>query len=218
MKFQKLFYLSMLFLIFGCNSSIYNYTNRKHYTFEKSYKSNDSLLFEKYILFGLSFEGLKNRKIAIENDSIMNIFIHSINKLGLPIQTSNKIENIEQLNCTTGKILKYKNINKKCLKESFIQKKYKAYILPIISLSFGKSTHLSTAGADKYPHFVVILDVAIFIIKNDEVYYYKQMSYVESIDSEYHPYKFEDYKIPIPQKHWDGLVKEVMREYLERRK
>ena len=54
------------------------------------------------------------------------------------------------------------------------------------------------------------------MVKNNRVIYYKQMRYVEKVYSKNHSYDFEDFYIPIAQKHWNGLVREVMKEYIER--
>lgn len=210
-----------LLLIYSCTSkSGYIYKQKRFYHFETSYNINDTLHLSDYILYGLYDQvGLKNFDIVyLNDDSLFNKFIDSFELLELPLNLNNAHNNKITESFLKNRYSRYKKIDKDYIKAIAKKQDEKTFIIPIIFKYFKSIRHGGIAGADTYPTFYCHFSLAVFIIKNNKIIYYKQMRHVESVDSEFHPYKFEDFKIPIPQEHWDGLVKEVMREYIERRK
>ena len=204
-----------IILLFGIFSScsVYNYQNRFHHSFLKSYDISDSLFLDDIICYGFTVEKFSFRNVKVERDSLSKIFINSLAKLNLPIDLTSNKYTIHNKRCINGNYTKKRNIDIECLK-NIVSRKNEYILLPILELSFNKSYNVNAAGSDMY--LTTLISISIFIFKNDEIVYYKQMSHSERVDNESHPYSYTDFNIPIPQKHWDGLVKEAMKEYIER--
>jgi len=173
-----------------------------------------------YILYNLQILGGLNNysEIYLNEDSLFSLFKISINKLDLPLIIADENKNLKTPDFINNPLLKYKKINKNSLFSIANNNPNKLSIIPILRQNFTTSTHKTTSGADPYPHYLCSLNIALFVISDNKVIYFKNIFHMESVYAEYHPYKFEDFHIPIPQEHWDGLVREVMREYVERMK
>ena len=206
----------LLILVVFNSCGVYRQKDRMRQTFLKTYNLSDSLFLNDIICFGLSGEGLRYRNINVDRDSLSKIFVNSLVKLNLPVNITPEKTRIYNKRCINGEYVRKKNIDFECLKKLRRRNNNEYTILPIIELMFSKSYNVNAAGSDTY--YITLLCISIFIFKNDEVVYYKQMGHSERVDSEFHPYSYTDFNIPIPQKHWDGLVREVMKEYIDRLK
>ena len=215
-----LFILTMVLLFFSCMSNGYNLKQRRFYNFESSYNKTDTMYLSDFIFYNLQdLGGLNNyREIYLNEDSLFSLFKISINKLDLPLIIADENKNLKTTDCIKNPLLKYKKIKKDSLFSIANKNLNKLSLVPIIYLNYTSRTHITISGADPYPHYLCFLNIALFVISDNKVIYFKNMYHVEIVDAEYHPYKFEDFHIPIPQEHWDGLVREVMREYIERMK
>jgi hypothetical protein len=204
----------LLILVVFNSCGVYSHKDRMRYSFLKSYNVSDSLFLNDIICFGLSGEGFSYRSINVDRDSLSEVFVNSLAKLNLPVNITPEKIRIYNKRCINGEYVRKKNIDFECLKKLRRRNNNEYSILPIIELLFSTSYQTGSAGSSAY--YVSLLSISIFIFKNDDVVYYKKMSHPESVDSEFHPYSYTDFNIPIPQKHWDGLVREVMKEYIER--
>jgi hypothetical protein len=215
---RSILVISVVLLIlvgFNC-SGVYRQKDRMRHSFLKSYNESDSLFLNDIICFGLSGEGFGYRNINVDRDSLAKIFTNSLAKLNLPVNiTPDKIR-VYNKRCLNGEYVRKKNIDFDCLKMLRRRNNNEYTILPIIELMFSKSYNVNAAGSDT--DYITLLSISIFIFKNDEVVYFKKMSHLERVYSEFHPYLYTDFNIPIPEEHWDGLVREVMNEYIERLK
>jgi len=213
--------LASIIIIYSCKSKNgYLYEQKGYYNFEPTYNRNDSLYLSDYILYSLHSKSGHDKfgSVNLNDDSLFNIFKASLKRLDLPIKYNTVNNNKLTDEFIRNHFLKYKNIDKEYIKRMTKQLNGKTAVIPIILKLFNKFTNVSSGGADTYPSYICHFSLAVFIIKNNKIIYYKQMRHVESVYGEFHPYKYEDFHIPIPHEHWDGLVREVMKEYIERMK
>jgi hypothetical protein len=198
----------------------YIYKQRRFYQFDSYYISKDTLFMNEFILYGTNTRhSIKNYvEVSLNSDSLKTIFDRALTKTAVPIIFQKSSKNLGISIFKENPKLKFKKININDLFDIAYNNANNFKLIPVIALNFTTSTGLSTSGADTYPHFLCFLDIAIFVIKNNKLVYFKNMVHMEKVDGEYHPYKYEDFHIPIPQEHWDGLVREVMKEYIERLK
>jgi len=211
--------LGFVLLFNSCFSKTgYVYKQRRFYHFESYYSNKDTLYMNDFIMYGINTKNsIKNYiEVNINYDSLINIFKHSLINTDAPIILEKSRQNLGISIFKENHMGKFRKINKDDLFEIAKINTNNFKLIPVIRLNFTTSTGLTTSGADTYPHFLCFLDIAIFVIKNNKIVYFKNMTHMESVDGEFHPYKYEDFHIPIPQEHWDGLVREVMKEYMER--
>lgn len=55
--------------------------------------------------------------------------------------------------------------------------------------------------------------LAVFVVKNRDVLYYKQVRHNEIVKDKDHTHAYEDFFIPISTSTWDEMVRNVMKEY-----
>jgi hypothetical protein len=214
---KYLFSILLLLLIYGCQSNGYYFENKRFFEFKHSYSGQDTLLVSDYVFYGINQIDLNNHEvISLNEDSLVGLFKFSIQNLKIPLHFSLSTTNKLNEDFERNPALKYKGMKLKTLLLSNNIKNNQTILLPIINFNFNKSHSAHPAGRDPYPHYVCHLTLAVFIVKDEEVIYYKQMSHAEIVDGEFHPYPYEDFNIPISQEKWDGLVREVMKEYIER--
>lgn len=217
---KNLIYI-LLAVLFLCSCITYTqkgnvYRNKKHYTFEVAYSQKDTLHIHDYILHGFARNN-KHAKIQLNDDSLFNIFKRSITKLNIPLSFANSHQNAINPNFEENKYLVYKKIDFTYLYSLAKNNQNKTILIPIIYKNY--SWHNGYGPNDTYPTNRCFLILAIFIIKNDTIVYFKILSLEESIDTEYNrDNKYEDFNIPISQERWDNLVEDVMLEYINRLK
>lgn len=88
----------------------------------------------------------------------------------------------------------------------------KTVIVPLISKSY--SAFRNSDGPGYY--YICRFYLTIFVVRNKEIVYSKQLYYVTSEYDETSPLFRDITNTPIPQKYWNGLFRETMREYIER--
>lgn len=211
-------------IISGCKlSKTYKPDEKRFYVFNNTYSSSDSLYFQNYVLYAIARKGelvAEDTRVRLNSDSLIKVFKNSISQLKevrMNIDTSTPLLNRVNSSYFSNPEFRYKLYDKDYIISLANKEKDVISFVPVVGLLYDTFRSASLgAGADTYPMLICHLSIAVFIIKNEEILYYKQMRYVESVDGEFHPYAYHDFNIPIPQEHWDGLVREVMKEYIER--
>ena len=205
----------MVLVMQSCKSNFFLNKEIQLFHFQNSYNKQDSLHLSDFIFYGISEEPNFRLKIDLNDDSLYNILKGSLSKLKLPIHYKSNKTNYSNLSYFIDKYLPYEKINKSLIFKSANSFNDKHLIFPVLQLYFRQRINFDPS-ITVYPRYYCYLSLAIFIVKNREVLYYKQVRHEEVVNKEYHPYEFEDYHVPISQENWDGLVKEVMKEYIER--
>lgn len=219
MRYRFILIIALLFLILcSCTSNSYYFQNKNNYILQGNY-SNDSLVLRNYILFGTYRRERLDYEIArLDNDSLFNIFKLSLEELQIPIKIDDRNINLSNKNIIDKYQSRYKNLDGEYLKQvvNSTNKKMKV-IIPVIKFNYYIDSHLDIAGPND-DYFICHFSLSIFIVHNNEIVYYKKMRHKESKDMEHYPYSYNSFhlNIPIPQEQWDGLVNEVMKEYIER--
>ena len=207
--------LLIIVITSSCNS-IHSYRReKKHFYFEEFYSASDSLLLSDFIIYGISEEPKFRLKIQLKDDSLINILKSSLIKLPLNFSQTEDNNNYDNLSFFSGEYLTYEDINKSLLFKTANSYSDKKIIFPILLKYYKQRTNFDPART-VYPRFYCHLTLAVLVVENCEVLYYKQVRHQEIVNAEHHQFEFEDYHVPIAQKHWDELVQEVMKEYIER--
>ena len=212
----------ILCLIVGCKlSKTYIPDQKRFYILDETYYNKDTLFIENYILYGVEHTKTLHsswRKVDTNSDSLIQIFRNSINQ----IQEINTVFNDSLINKKNEDFylnprLEYKKIDKEDIILLASKDTNTVSLIPVFLTSFGEVRDPSLgAGEYTYPELICHLSLAVFIVKKNQIIYYKKMRYVEIVHRKYHPYDYEDFHIPIAQEHWDGLIRVVMKEYIER--
>ena len=210
--------LLVLVFISSCSYYGYYYENRRNYVFQETYP-NDTLVISDYILFGTyRRKRLDYGIVRLNNDSLFTIFKEAINKTSLPIYFESKGRNLSNKKIIERYHSRFKHISLEDMKIYANVKDVgdsKQTIIPVIKFNFHADTHAGTYGsAIKY--YITHLSLSVFIFENNNIVYYKKMRHIEKVDDEYIPNYYNYYQVPIPPDNWDGLVKEAMKEYIER--
>ena len=209
-------------LICSCSYNGFYYENRRNYVFQEAY-SNDTLVISDYILFGTyRRKRLDYGIVRLNNDSLFTVFKEAINKTELPIYFESKGRNFSNKKIIEQYHSRAKHINPEDINVYANIKDVgdsKQIIIPVIKYNYHSENDCGAAGCDRY--FITHLSLSVCIFENNKIVYYKKMRYVERVDVEHIPnYNYYNhynyYQVPISQDKWDGLVKKVMKEYIER--
>lgn len=206
-------FLLALVFINSCSYYGYYFEDRRNYVFQEAYL-NDSLELSDYILFGTyRRKRLDYGNVRLKSDSLFTIFKESISKIQLPISFDRNIRNRSNKRIIDTYHSRAKHISAENIKgytniEDVSDSK--RIIIPVIKFNFYTDRTTSGSGGDYITH----LSLAIYVLEKNNVVYYKKMRHMEKQhDLSAH---LNDFQVPIPQEKWDNLVKEVMKEYIER--
>ena len=216
--FKRLYIIGFFscLLFFSCSYHGFYFDNKRNHQAKESY-SNDTLFLSDYILFGTySQKRLNYGIVRLKSDSLFTIFEKSIKKTQLPISINNNrnVSNKRIIDKYHSRAKHIKAENIKVYTKASKMGNSKRVIIPVIKFNFNTDNHCSDAGCDTY--YVVHLSLAIFILENNEVIYYKKMRHEEKLDDDNIPDYYNYYNVPIPKEKWDKLVLDVMKEYIER--
>lgn len=211
----------ILFVVYSCTNSGYYFGFKERVELKEKYELEEIYLND-YIMYGSQYQRTSNPKygrISLKSDSLFNLFKDAVSNLGLPVEV-----NKNNSNRMSGKFLKYNELDHKYPEDKGLayiisvvgDTQNKTVMVPLISKLYERYWAVNSAGSDTYPYFICRMYFTVFLVRNKEIIYSKQLRYVETIDSEFHDFEFHDFHIPIPQKHWDGLFREVMKEYIQR--
>lgn len=212
------FFLVLLFVMASSCSYNKNFIGQKHYSVvQESYQPNDTIYLKDFTVYSTSMYRDYRLKVEHHGDSLFNVFKSGINKLNLNLRNVEGGRNYAQLSFFSDAHLSYQKINRSLIFKSASQFPDKTIIFPVI-LNYHRLFKDFDRSSHHFPKFGYYLTLAVFIVKNKEVLYFKQTRHFVLVNHRDHPFKFEDFHIPIPQEKWDELVKEVMHEYIERLK
>jgi hypothetical protein len=174
---------------------------QKSYPKEKLFISN--FVFDSWDSSGQG-HGYQKDIANYSPDSIMQVFLQSLNQLNFPIILDTNIrqqlkdENFRKLNKIDTNLIK-----KLAVKNSDI-----ISMIPVIIFDYSfDQQHIS---------YHLYLKLMIFLVKNDEIVYVNNDVYVLS-NFQAKEYSFEERPIH-RQRHWDELVRKVMQPYIDRLK
>ena len=216
--FKRLFFFIGFLFFYSCSYNGFYFENKRNFQFKESY-SNDTLVINDYILFGTyRRKRLDYGIVRLNNDSLFTVFKEAINKTELPIYFESKGRNLSNKKIIERYHSRFKHINLEDIKIYANVKDVgdsKQTIIPVIKYNYHSENDCGAAGCDRY--YITHLSLAIYILENNKVIYYKKMRCVEKSDFSIPDY-YNYYQVPIPPDNWDGLVKEVMKEYINRLK
>ena len=200
-------FIFSLVLLCACLPRVGDYIHykKRHYIFQEKYNIDDTISIGHYQVY---------TNVWKDNDSLYNHFKDALKKTDFSLHFSELSENSEINNFNENKYLESKKLDDSKIIEyanSCVNCK-DLIMVPIIYINYKSGVIASNAGGEKYYLCQVI--ISIRLIRNNEIVYFKQMRMVEPGDEE----NYRNYHFPIPQEKWDGLVREVMKEYIERLK
>jgi hypothetical protein len=202
----------LLLVMSSCNSVKFFQSEKKHFHFEKIYSNSDSLFLADYIVYGISEKAKHRFKIQLNEDSLFNILKSSFSKQALNIISLDTNTNYDDYSFFSDEYFTYKNFNKSILFKSAINYPDKKLIFPVLLKYYKQRVHFDPS------FFSCHITLAVFVVQNCEILYYRQVRHEEIIKTKNHPYEFDDFYIPIPLNKWDELVKEAMQPYIDRLK
>lgn len=218
MKSLLPFTLSLGFLFVHSCANNKSFLGQKHYSyFESKYDALDSLYIKDYIVYSASKERHYILRVPANHDSTYQMLKTSLGQMDVKLKSIDGGENLQRLSFFGHEQLTYHDINKSLILKSALEFENKYVLFPVV-LNFYKrlnSFDAQSHGTERYGNYITM---AIFIVKNGQVVYYKQVRHLEIVEESKHPYAYEDFFIPISQDLWAGLVKEVMRDYMARLK
>ena len=177
----------------------------RHHIFGESYNFNDTISVGNFQIHSNKWK---------DPDSLYNHFIKALINTELPIYFPDSSKNVQINDFRENRYLNARKMDQaqiKELAESCINCT-KLVMVPIISIRYEATRFGSSAGGDIL--YSCSIEIAMNLVRYDEIVYYKQVRIVELGDRE----NYRNFSFPIPQEKWDGLVREVMKEYIERLK
>jgi hypothetical protein len=196
--FKYLLISTLIFIFYSCAPIK---IIQKSYPKEKLFISN--FVFDSWNSAGWGY-GYEKDTVIYSPDSIMQIFLHSLTQLDLPIILDDKIE--QQFKYENFRKLNKIDTNK--IKSLAVQQTDIISIIPVISLRYSFETY-------NYIYYSY-LQCMIFLVKNGEIIYINHdICNLKNIEAK--EYSFEERPIHT-QKDWDELVRKVMQPYIDRLK
>lgn len=207
-----------LFILSSCGTNGFYFENKKNYHFQESY-TNDSLYIGDYVMFGTYMRRRLNYGVVrLNNDSIFSVFSQAVKSTSLPTTIQSNGRNLSNQQIISSFQSRARHISKNTIID--LVKTYRIdnsskLVIPVVKFNFSTRSYGGPEGLTTY--YITNLSLSVFILENNEIIYYKKMRYDEvRDDDEYIPYYLDYIHLPIPQERWDGLVQEVMKEYIER--
>lgn len=209
--------LIILFLITGCSKTPFFEKNRKYHKTKKKYNV-EILHIDHYVMQSIFSPGtiIENTVEDLNEDSVFNIFSSSLSNLDLSITYNGTLDNIADKKFHDNPYMKYKKIDINRILTMCNGKRDQLIMFPIISYINFYSKPFSISGSSNIVTFEKIyntsLSISIFLIKNEEIIYFKSMFIKEShyMNEEI----TEHYRFS--KDRWDELVRLVMLDYMER--
>jgi hypothetical protein len=222
---RKIIIYVFLWIFYSCTPTYRITSKTKHEIAKDNYTVVDTILLSNYIFcMNYADRNLWKDKIKMqpmENDSIFEMFDKALQKLNLNVVVE---KNINHCDTVLDFIfpLKVEKIDTNRIKSiaSHINKKNILILFPIIHSNniTQKAMMVTSKGIPDGGYFMrdTFLNIAIYLIKDDEIIYLKSARY-GSVSSETASPDEEPPK-KLEQQHWDKLVELVMRDYIKRMK
>ena len=214
---RVIIYILALLLAVSCGLNKRPVDEKQFFRFLESYNSQDTLYLKDYIVYNTSKGRDYRLNIRMHEDSLFTILKSALNNLNINIQQVEQGHNYANLSFFSDEYLTYENINKSLLFKSASHFPDKYVLFPVLLLYHERLVNLD-ATRPGFPKFSCSLSLALLIVKDGEVVYYKQARYNETVKRDDHPFDYEDFNIPIPEERWDELVKGAMQPYIDRLK
>lgn len=187
------------------NYGDYLHDEQRHYIYDGVFNMNDTISIGHYQVHSNKWQ---------DSDSLFNHFRLALINSEIPIHFSDSIKNVQINDFRDNRYLHARKIEDARIKvhaETCINCT-DLIMVPIISIRFEATNYASSAGSNIL--YSCRISLSIRLVQNNEIIYFKQLRIVEYGDRE----NYQNYNFPIPQEQWDGLVREVMKEYIERLK
>lgn len=210
-------YILLLVLANSCGLNKRPVDEKQYFHFEESYKEIDTLYLKDYIIYNTSKGRDYRLDIKKDDDSLFSILKSSLEKTEINLKHIDSNHNYAKLSFFPDEYLTYEKINKSLIFKSASDFPDKYVIFPVVQIYHNRITNFE-ATKPGYPKLSCSISLAIFIVKNREVLYYKQARYNKTVSEEDHPYEYEDFNMLIPREKWNGLVDKAMKEFMERLK
>ena len=192
-------------LIQSCvhNYGDYLHHGKRHYIFGESYNLNDTISVGDYQIY---------TSVWKDHDSLYNHFSEALINTEIPILFSDSSKNVHINDFRDNRYLYARKIDDTKIKEQAgaCLNCTNLVMVPIISIRYEAVNYASGAGSNIL--YSCRITLSIRLVKDNEIVYFKQMRIVEYGDRD----NYRNYNFPIPQEKWDGLLREVMKEYIER--
>jgi len=228
---KKLFiFLSLFLMLFfnNCMPKRYKITStHRTEVVKNNYSINDSLFLSNLIFCNnrgyrsLWMEDIKMQAV-VETDTFFDIFYKSISNLNLPLIVKEPINHCDTILDYIFP-LKVEKIDVNRINEILSQSttdRNKLIIFPIIHIDniTQRAVFVSSIGMPGGGYYMrdILLKLAIYIIKNNEIIYLKSARYGPVSSETATPE--EEPPLKLKQKHWDNLVALAMRDYIKRMK
>jgi hypothetical protein len=210
--------LSILFKIYGCSKALTN--QRSKFIFEKSYLVNDSICIKEFVInsYYLSnvvdfknFNQVDSVQKDLNNDSILYILKKTLTSLDVPIKFMEESININDSVFIKNLTLSFYDFDLEKIKS--IRCEHNLSLIPILSIineKFNDDSFIPYRSISKR------VRLSVFILKNEDIVYYKSNRISSILRCSTNDCKLED--VVIGQDLWDDLVYQVMRQYIKRLK
>jgi hypothetical protein len=187
---------------------------------KEHYSSKDTLYIGNILLCSHYQKGLFTEMMnePINQDSIFNIFLSSLEKLSLPIKLEDNITFYCDSSLNKHKVLKIGNIDSNLIYSLVKYEPDKVSLIPYLRIfirdqnifTISPFTGFHGGGIPERDSFV---GMVIFLVKNEEIIYSRMWVFTaRTVDID----AGEEPENTIEQKHWDKLVYKVMRNYKRR--
>jgi hypothetical protein len=227
-----LFFINVF--ISSCGLSRYESWQKRKQLIRKEYTIfKDTIYISDVILCNSYSKGFwgELKTPSINEDSVFNIFLSSLNKLSLPFKVVEKIT----FHCDPVFTQSSKNFHMLTISDEEIRKlatlnpnRYK--MIPFIRLniqdvnfiSVTASSYSPTGGSKRHP----IVGIVVYLFENSELIYLRMFNFSGKPIDIYTDENGRAFDLisenpvvnTIEQKHWDKLVELVMRDYIKRMK
>ena len=181
----------------------YLHDEQRRYIFSESYDLNDTISIGDYQI---------HSNVWKDHDSLYNHFSEALINTEIPIHFSDSSKNVQINDFRENRYLYKRKINDSIIKQhaGVCLNCTNLVMVPIISIRYEATNYASGAGSNIL--YSCRINLSIHLVQNNKIVYFKQLRIVEYGDRE----NYRNYNFPIPQEKWDGLVREVMKEYIER--
>jgi hypothetical protein len=208
--------LMVILICAGCSPYKYKIINKRAQVVKDSY-SADTVFFQNFILCSNINTLFRNEQLIINEDSVLNVFINSVEKSGVSFVYESEGRNFCDEEFLKNKLIKAKNISTREIME-ISKPNGTLRAVPVIYINNRalKNRYFTSKGIPGGGGYLrdTFLNIMIYFIENDEIIYLKS-AWFGPVSSETATYDEEPPK-KLEQEHWDRLVRLVMSDYIKR--
>jgi hypothetical protein len=221
----------LLFVVNSCGLFFWHYegqfyatTTKGYYIFEEQYNAEDTLIIKDYLIIGIQEPKHQGGvgKLDCGADSVFSIYKRALKNTGLPIIFD--LNGVNRVNDTTSVFNQFPGlfsvsiIHKRDVHHvRDLAKDYddKLVLIPVVHtyLSIPYTSLERNYSGSYYKGFLCF---NVFIFKNQELIYRKDLSYTDEFRGKYQIDKYDACDVVIPIEVIDSLVHYVMLDYKKR--